>query len=59
MAPQGGRDRKDRGAVIVSTLIAALVGALLAVGGSFVLVRAQTNSTPAPVTEPLVQYDQR
>jgi len=59
MALHGGRDRPDKGAVIISTLIASLLGAAVAVGGSIALVRAQTDADVDPVRRPLVTYDQR
>src|SRR6266536_1665368 len=60
MALQGGRDRRDRGAVIVPILVASLLGAGLAVGGAVALVKSQQSTTSiAPVNKPLVSYDQR
>jgi hypothetical protein len=50
---------RERGAIVIPTLIAALLGAVLAVGGSVVLVRSQANPSVAPVNKPLVTYDQR
>jgi hypothetical protein len=59
MRLQKVRQRGDAGSVVIPTLIASLLGALLAVGGSIALVKAQSNQTVAPVTKPLVTYDQR
>jgi Tfp pilus assembly protein PilX len=52
-----GRD--DQGAVLVATLVAAVVGALLAVGASLVVVQSASDSGAAPVDRPLITYDQR
>jgi ethanolamine transporter EutH len=59
MALRRGSDHPDRGAVIISMLIASLVGGLLAVGASIALVKAQSDATVDPVKKPLVTYDQR
>jgi hypothetical protein len=59
MALQGGRDRTDRGSVIIAMLVASLLGAVLAVGGAIVLVKSQSDADIAPVRQPLVTYDQR
>jgi ethanolamine transporter EutH len=59
MALRGGTEHPDRGAVIISMLIASLIGGLLAVGASFALVKAQSDQDVAPVKKPLVTYDQR
>jgi ethanolamine transporter EutH len=59
MAFRGGSDERDRGAVIISMLIASLVGGLLAVGASIALVKSQSDLDVAPVKKPLVTYDQR
>lgn len=59
MALRGGNEHSDRGAVIISMLIASLIGGLLAVGASFALVKAQSDQDVAPVKKPLVTYDQR
>jgi hypothetical protein len=59
MALQGGRHLPDRGAIIIPTLIASLLGAVLAVGASIALVKAQSDANVAPVKKPLVTYDQR
>jgi hypothetical protein len=59
MALRGGTEHSDRGAVLISILIASLVGAVLAVGGSIALVKAQSDQDVAPVKKPLVTYDQR
>jgi hypothetical protein len=49
----------ERGSVLVPTLIAAVVGAVLAVGASIVIVQTASDSGAAPVTKPLISYDQR
>jgi hypothetical protein len=59
MALNRGRDRPDKGAVIVSMLIASLLGAAAAVGASIALVKGQSDADVAPVKKPLVTYDQR
>jgi len=59
MALQGRRDRPDKGAVIISTLIASLLGAAVAVGGSIALVKSQSDADVPTVKKPLVTYDQR
>jgi Tfp pilus assembly protein PilX len=48
----------ERGSVLVPTLIAVVVGALLAVGASVVVVQSASDSGAAPVTKPLITYDQ-
>jgi len=50
---------RDRGAILVSTVAAAVVGAVLAVGASLVLVSSASDSDAPPVTKPLISYDQR
>lgn len=50
---------REQGSVLVSTLIAAVIGAVLGVGASVVVVQAASDSGAAPVTKPLVTYDQR
>lgn len=59
MAFQRGGEQPDKGAVIISTLIASLLGAVLAVGGSIALVKSQSDADVQPVKKPLVTYDQR
>jgi len=59
MALQGGKDRTDRGSVLIPTLIASLLGAVLAVGGAVVVVRTQSDTNVAPLQQPLITYDQR
>jgi len=49
----------DRGAILISTVVAAVVGGLLAVGASLVLVSSASDSDAAPVDKPLITYDQR
>jgi hypothetical protein len=50
---------KDRGAILISTVVAAVVGGLLAVGASLVLVSSASDSGAPPVDKPLITYDQR
>jgi hypothetical protein len=52
-------DLGDRGSVLIPTLIASLIGALLAVSASVALVRSQSDADAPPVQKPLVTYDQR
>jgi uncharacterized membrane protein len=49
----------DQGSVLIPTLIAAVLGAVLAVGASVVLVQSASDSGAAPVQKPLVTYDER
>lgn len=49
----------DRGAILISTVVAAVVGGLLAVGASLVLVSSASDSGAPPVDRPLITYDQR
>ena len=51
-------ERTDRGSILISTLVAAVVGGLLAVGASVVIVQSQADSA-TPVQKPLVAYDSR
>jgi hypothetical protein len=50
---------KDRGAILISTVVAAVVGGLLAVGASLILVSSASDSGAPPVDKPLITYDQR
>lgn len=50
---------REQGSVLLPTLIAAVVGAVLAVGASVVLVQAASDSGAPPVQKPLVTYDER
>jgi len=52
-------DRGERGFVLIPTLLAAVIGAVLAVGASVVLVQAASDSNAGPVQKPLITYDQR
>jgi hypothetical protein len=52
-------DRADQGSVLVPTLLASLIGALLAIGASVVVVQAASDTDAAPVQKPLITYDQR
>jgi hypothetical protein len=49
----------DQGAILIPTLVAAVVGGLLAVGASLVVVSSASDSGAAPVDKPLVTYDQK
>lgn len=49
----------DRGAILVSTVVAAVVGGLLAIGASLVLVSSASDSDAPPVNKPLITYDQK
>ncbi len=49
----------DRGAILISTVVAAVVGGLLAVGASLVLVSSADNTDAPPVNKPLITYDQK
>jgi Tfp pilus assembly protein PilX len=49
----------DRGQVLISTLVAAVVGGLLALGASLVLVSSASNTNAPPVNKPLITYDQK
>lgn len=53
------RDRADQGFVLISTLLATVIGAVLAIGASVVLVQAASDSNAGPVQQPLITYDQR
>ncbi len=50
-------NRSDRGSVLIPTLIAALLGALLAVGASIAVVQVSSSANVTPVTNPV--YDSR
>jgi hypothetical protein len=52
-------DRPEQGSVLIPTLLASLLGALLAVSASVVLVQAASDTDAAPVQKPLVSYDQQ
>jgi hypothetical protein len=54
--PTGAR---DRGAVLISAVVAAVVGGLLALGASLVLVSSASDTNAPPVNKPLISYDQR
>jgi hypothetical protein len=49
----------DRGAILISTVVAAVVGGLLALGASMVLVSSASDSDAPPVNQPLITYDQK
>jgi hypothetical protein len=51
--------RGDRGAIVISTVVAAVVGGLLALGASLVLVSSASDSGAPPVDKPLITYDQK
>ena len=50
---------RDRGAILISTVVAAVVGGLLALGASLVLVSSASDSNAPPVNKPLITYDQK
>jgi hypothetical protein len=50
---------RDRGAILISTVVAAVVGGLLALGASLVLVSSASDSNVPPVNQPLITYDQK
>ena len=50
---------RDRGAILISTVVAAVVGGLLAVGASLVLVSSASDTNAPPVDKPLITYDQK
>ena len=50
---------RERGAILISTVVAAAIGGLLAVGASLVLVSSASDSNAPPVNKPLITYDQR
>jgi hypothetical protein len=50
---------KDRGAILIAAVVAAVVGGLLAVGASLVLVSSASDTGAPPVDKPLITYDQR
>ena len=49
----------DRGQILISTLVAAVVGGLLALGASLVLVSSASNTNAPPANKPLITYDQK
>ena len=49
----------DRGQILISTLVAAVVGGLLALGASLVLVSSASNTNAPPVNKPMITYDQK
>ena len=53
------RTTRERGAILISTVVAAAIGGLLAVGASLVLVSSASDSNAPPVNKPLITYDQR
>lgn len=52
-------DRAEQGSILIPTLLATLIGAVLAVGASVVVVQSASDSGAAPVQKPLITYDQR
>ena len=50
---------RDRGQILISTLVATVVGGLLALGASLVLVSSASNTNAPPVNKPLITYDQK
>jgi hypothetical protein len=59
LSDEGRTGAQDRGAILISTVVAAVVGGLLALGASLVLVSSASNSNPPPVNKPLITYDQK
>jgi hypothetical protein len=59
LSDEGRTGARDRGAILISTVVAAVVGGLLALGASLVLVSSASNSNPPPVNKPLITYDQK
>jgi hypothetical protein len=51
--------RGDRGAILISAVVAAVVGGVLALGASLVLVSSASDSGAPPVDKPLITYDQK
>ncbi len=51
--------RADQGSVLIPTLLAVVVGAVLAVGASVAVVQSASDTDAAPVQQPLITYDQR
>ena len=49
----------DRGAILISTVVAAVVGGLLALGASLVLASSASDSNAPPVNKPLITYDKK
>ena len=49
----------DRGAILISSVVAAVVGGLLARGASLVLVSSASDTNAPPVNKPLITYDQK
>lgn len=49
----------DRGSLLISTLVAAVIGALLAIGASLAVVSSASDAGAPPVDKPLVSYDER
>jgi hypothetical protein len=50
---------RDRGQILISTLVATVVGGLLALGASLVLISSASDSNAPPVNKPLITYDQK
>jgi hypothetical protein len=53
------RDRAEQGSVLIPTLLASLIGAVLAVGASVVVVQSAADTDAPPVQKPLITYDSR
>lgn len=52
-------DRAEQGSILIPTLLATLIGAVLAVGTSVVVVQSAADTNAPPVQKPLITYDQR
>ena len=50
---------RDRGQILISTVVATVVGGLLALGASLVLISSASDSNAPPVNKPLITYDQK
>jgi uncharacterized membrane protein YccC len=49
----------EQGSVLMPTLIASLIGAVLAIAAAVVVVQSASDADAAPVQKPLITYDQR
>jgi ethanolamine transporter EutH len=49
----------EQGSVLMPTLIASLIGAVLAIAAAIVVVQSASDADAAPVQKPLITYDQR
>ena len=53
------RNGAEQGSVLIPTLLASLIGAVLAVGASVVVVQSASDTGAPPVQKPLITYDSR